>query len=425
MQLTIHRGTHEIGGSCIELRTQKARIIIDFGLPIIDDQPRLTKKTRLAFIEKYKLPIKGLYSDEEPTFDAILISHAHLDHYGMLSTVNPKIPIYMSKGTKKLIDAGYFLEQNNCDLKNTRIMDAWKSFKIEDIRITPYLVDHSAFDARAFLIEAEGKRIFYTGDFRAHGRKWVTFEKMLNDKNLKDIDYLIMEGTMLSRTLEGLKTEYDVEEDIVNILKREKNPVYISCSAQNIDRIVSAYKACMRTKTTFILDPYTAYIFKELAEVSKRIPQYTWGGTFRIFFYPCKYTTRILSRTENMILRKAKITKEQIVPLTNKMLIKDYFDMRRFFRKMGLLSGHSVIYSQWEGYLGKKGSSKPFWDENGVKILKLHISGHAYTEDLKRFVKALRPKTLIPIHTRHSEDYEAVFKTKTLKLEDGKAYEIY
>ncbi len=38
MTLTIHRGTHEIGGSCVELRTAEAKIFIDFGLPLDYDK---------------------------------------------------------------------------------------------------------------------------------------------------------------------------------------------------------------------------------------------------------------------------------------------------------------------------------------------------------------------------------------------------
>ncbi len=36
MRLTIHRGTKEIGGSCIELETQSTRLFLDIGLPLVD-----------------------------------------------------------------------------------------------------------------------------------------------------------------------------------------------------------------------------------------------------------------------------------------------------------------------------------------------------------------------------------------------------
>ncbi len=36
MQLTIHRGTHEIGGNCVEVRTNSTRIILDVGRPLFN-----------------------------------------------------------------------------------------------------------------------------------------------------------------------------------------------------------------------------------------------------------------------------------------------------------------------------------------------------------------------------------------------------
>ena len=38
MILTIHRGTHEIGGSCVEICTDKAKILIDLGMPLDYDK---------------------------------------------------------------------------------------------------------------------------------------------------------------------------------------------------------------------------------------------------------------------------------------------------------------------------------------------------------------------------------------------------
>ncbi len=63
---------------------------------------------------------------------------------------------------------------------------------IGPFRITPYVVDHSAYDAYALLIEADGRRLFYSGDFRMHGRKSRTMERLLA-KPPEAIDALLME----------------------------------------------------------------------------------------------------------------------------------------------------------------------------------------------------------------------------------------
>ena len=110
MKLTIHRGTKEIGGSCVELNTATTKILIDFGMPLVDKkkEPFGSKILRGKSIEELKslkiLPdIKGLYKNEEKEIDAILVSHSHLDHYGLLNYVHPEIPVYLSEGAQRLI----------------------------------------------------------------------------------------------------------------------------------------------------------------------------------------------------------------------------------------------------------------------------------------------------------------------------------
>ncbi|MFZ3135995.1 MAG: MBL fold metallo-hydrolase [Thermodesulfovibrionales bacterium] len=256
MILTIHRGAKEIGGSCIELQSDKSRILIDFGLPLVDenreqlDSRKIIKQSKEALLKKGFLPrIKGLYDNEPPQIDAVLLSHPHQDHYGLLSYINPNIPVYMSRGCKALIEVSYFFGQTNYDLGNIKTVKAWETFKKGDFTITPYLVDHSGFDALAYLIEAEGKRIFYSGDFRGHGRKKVLFDNLLKHPPQK-IDYLILEGSMIGRDKGKFHTESDIEKEMVNLFKNDEKLFFVSCSSQNIDRLVSVYRACLKTKRT-------------------------------------------------------------------------------------------------------------------------------------------------------------------------------
>lgn len=418
MKLIIHRGTHEIGGSCVELQTQSARILIDFGLPLTEERlsDSIKKKTKPELIKDKLLPdITGLY--ENPAFDAILISHAHQDHYGLLSFVDPSIPIYMSRGTKALIDVSYTFNQAIYNPQNIQIVEAWKPFEIKDIKVTPFLVDHSGFDAMAFLIETEGKRIFYSGDFRAHGRKKILFEKMM-EQPVKDIDYLIVEGTMMSRESEEIRTEDDVEDDLVKFLKSSGNLTFLACSSQNLDRIVSAYRACVRTDSILVLDPYTAYILYKLKDIARGLPQYDWGKTLRIFFIPNKATDKVLNEKGLFQFGKAKITKEEVFSLKRKMLVKDSYTMRHIFKSKRLIKGASVIFSQWEGYLDEV---KDFWEKNKVEIIPLHVSGHAYVKDLVKFAQAINPKHIVPIHTQKAERFKELFETDVILLEDGQS----
>ena len=73
---------------------------------------------------------------------------------------------------------------SNVVINNPNFYNSEKPFTIGNIIITPYLNDHSAFDAYSFLIEGEGQRLFYSGDFRGHGRKGSLLTKLTNNPNL-------------------------------------------------------------------------------------------------------------------------------------------------------------------------------------------------------------------------------------------------
>lgn len=219
MQITIYRGTHEIGGTLVELKSENSRILIDAGYPIfLNNQPIGDEVSSYSYdklLEVGVLPhIKGLYSWDKPGFDAVVISHAHIDHYGLLRYINPIIPVYLSKGTRKIIDISALFLQSGQFLSKTYEFDMYKPFKIGDFRIMPFLMDHSAYDAAAFEISDKEKTIIYTGDFRGHGRKANCLDRFINTAK-KGADAILIEGTMFGRQNEEVITEQELEDRVV------------------------------------------------------------------------------------------------------------------------------------------------------------------------------------------------------------------
>ena len=85
MEITIHRGSNEIGGTCIQLSTSNTTLLLDAGLPLSESSVPLD------------------LSSVNP--DAVLIIHPHQDHYGLIDEMDPAIPIYLSEVAKNLIEA--------------------------------------------------------------------------------------------------------------------------------------------------------------------------------------------------------------------------------------------------------------------------------------------------------------------------------
>lgn len=425
MKLTIHRGANEIGGSCVEIQSGDSRILIDFGMPLVDSkkQPFDSKSIAGKSVEELKklniVPnITGLYKGEYPEYNAILLSHSHQDHYGLLSFVNPDIPVYLSRGCKELVEVSNFFGQTEYDLKNIKTVEMWQPFQAGDFTITPYPVDHSGFDALAFLVESENKRIFYSGDFRGHGRKSIVFDNILKNPP-KGIDCLILEGTMIGRDKGEYLTEEDLENGLINILKNENKLFFVACSSQNIDRLESIYNACAESGRIFVIDPYTALILDKLKDISSDVPQSCRNDTIRIFFVPSRYTKKMVVNKSLFKFKSAKITYEQMQANRERLLIKDSYLTRTIFAKKKGLSNSKLIYSMWDGYLKE---AKSFWDKNNVPIIEIHASGHAYIKDLQKFVKALNPQYIVPNHTFYPEKFKQYFGSNVRIVKDGEPF---
>lgn len=269
MKITVHRGTHQIGGMATEIATNQTRIVIDMGDELgPDPQP---------------LNIPGV-TDDSQACDAVLFTHYHGDHMGQIDRIRTDIPLYMGALSKAIWLKS---SQNQCLnkgqwLENAHVFEMGCPFIIKDMKITPFLVDHSAIDSYMFLIEAEGKRILHTGDFRMHGFRGKALPKLL-DWKLRNIDVLIMEGTTLSRQEQGpIITEYDLQQMVKEYLCQYKY-VFVLCAATNLERVFGFCHAVPKKKY-FICDSYQKDLLELASEQLKkysslyRIPKITVYG---------------------------------------------------------------------------------------------------------------------------------------------------
>ena len=412
MKFTIHRGAKEIGGTVIELSSGSTTLLLDAGLP-------LSKESVEVDVSFLKL-------------DAVLISHPHQDHYGLIEGLDPQIPVYMSELSLKLIETLQIFI-NKPQLKNTvRHFKSWEPFEIGDFTITPYLMDHSSPEAFAFLLEAEGKRIFYSGDLRGHGRKSVLFENLLK-RPPANVDLMFLEGTMMGRDNQPFPDERSVEEAIFETIKAQKNITFLISSSQTIDRLVSAFNACKRTGKLFVIDPYTSWVLEQMQLVTKNVPALDWdeinvfipGGQYE----KARKNRQVLGGFYKKLFGPSRVKMEELKEDPSGYLflgkMSSFKDIKGFMGEYPV----NVIYSMWKGYLDYP--SRDFYgaeemsammDDDKVNLVYAHTSGHATVEDLGKLVDAIQPKNLIPVHTERAEDYQKQFEN-VVSVSDGTPFE--
>jgi len=386
VRLTVHRSTQEIGGNCVELAASDGeRIILDVGRPL--DAPG----------DAVDLLPKTL--DVRRPAAAVLISHPHQDHYGLLEETPAGWPVFCGAATEKLIrmTSGLFGKPLVRDFRNWQ---SGRAFRVGQFSITPYLTDHSAFDAYMLLVEVNGRRILYSGDFRTHGRKGALVRRFM-EKPPSDLDVLLMEGTNLGSQKPSMD-EGELEADFVALFRKTPGRVFVAWSAQNVDRTVTLYRACLKAKRTLVVDLYTAEVLDMLHEHG-RLPRAGWPNlkvvVTRAFANMYRKTGR-----EGFVERMAKFgiparalagTPSRWVAMIRKSLVHD-------FEKQGVVPApdDAWSWSMWSGYLkNADGADLQNWFASGdARADHIHTSGHASPADLKAFAAKMRAKHLVPIH---------------------------
>ena len=415
MTLTIHRGTHEIGGSCVEIRTDKAKILIDLGMPLDYDKRSREEQTEIRHnAEEW---CKGV--------DALFLSHAHADHYGFLDLLPQDTPIYATEESFAMLALDGILGDDPTKHLEKRPLTSGQSCEVADIKVTAYIVDHSAYGACAFLIECDGKRILYSGDIRLHGVKGVLY------KNLpKDVDYLLLEGTNVLRVGNN-PTERDIENQFVEAFNEAPDALHLVwCSAKNIDRICALFRACIRCGKTLAIDPYTANVLAAVAQLNPKIPTATTAEQMKVYF-PHRLTKRLTEQTQ----------KHYILSLNPKQNKVSYDDFARSPEHYVMLVRPTtltylqrikaphirLVKSIWNGYWDEPNTERfrSWVEEHCEQVKDIHSSGHADTKSLQRIVEHIHPQTIIPIHTDSPSNFGKIFsESHILYLYDNRSIEL-
>ena len=332
-----------------------------------------------------------------------------------MQLINTEIPIYVSKVTYDILTKiTPLLSKQNTQKLNLQIIE--DDIDFGDIKVKMHNVNHSIVGACAYEIKTSDKTILYTGDLRFHGRTSYLSKKL---SKIKNVDYLIMEGTTLGRTEQNVVTEQDLEEEFVKIFTNDKLPL-VQLSTQNLDRIVTVYRACKKAGKIFVIDPYCAYILDIYSQVSDNIPQFSWDNIM-VNFAQSDINNKLADSKILFKYKNKKIGLDEIIAKPQKYVIKGNGSINKQIFNSMEHDKLEIIFSMWKGYLDRRNQFDKYKD---IKLTPLHTSGHAYIKDLQEFVNKLSPKTIIPVHTEFPEKYAQLYSADIKMLSDGEILEL-
>ena len=186
MQIGFLGGAREVGRIGITVKSEKTQAVIDYGV-MLDHEPGFPMH----------VPPKDV--------DALILTHSHLDHSGALPIfyINDRKRLFTNKLNLELTQlliqdfihlSSYYLPFEYLELKTMMRSNTHLDFRVEesvgDMKIKLLNAGHTPGSSQA-LVEADGKRFLYTGDFNLEETKLLPAA----DMDYGDLDAIVMEST--------------------------------------------------------------------------------------------------------------------------------------------------------------------------------------------------------------------------------------
>ena len=431
--LCFYQGLTTIGGTIVEVKTDMARCLFDFGL-IYSAQvdARLLPRPGMAVHDGLKtgalVHIDGLYDadalhgialrayGETQPKPFMLVSHMHIDHMGALGVLADDVDVYMSADSLRLYRGlakiGEALPKPHRKVHGVQPM-RWR--QEGDIRFRMIPVDHDVPGASGFEIQTPDGRICYTGDLRLHGREG---EKSLQFADtVQNADVCITEGTMVSfiadfeaveasDSLEGIVTEAQVEKEITDAAAKNGGLVFLNLYRRNVARVHALKRAFEGIGRRFVMLYPTAVLYR----------QFHPGEPVAV--YAPSLGKRTLSNTETVTRAQLQCNPARYaldLPYERLLETLDFApETSLYIHSDGVpLGAYDPGFQKLQEFLARQ----------KISYRIISCGGHAKPAQLKYVLNRIAPKTLVPLHSLTPEKLRIEGAAQLLP-EAGKRYRL-
>jgi len=393
VQLHCLGGFHEVGRNAVLVESKGTNIMMDYGFAV--------EKAEAPILPKEKV-------------DACFITHGHLDHLGMSPMLYHRKKNF-TFATAPTFDLSQLLLRDSLKVAQLRgiqkrftpvdIQEMFKASKIiesyadvvkvNNVKVEAWDAGHTPGSCM-FLINVDGKKIMYTGDFKieptilSHGARF----------DVKDVDVLIMETTYSTR---DHPPRVEVEKDLIREVKG---------TLDNGGTAVLPSFAVRAPEILTVLDKlkenvpiYVDGMARDALTIMLKYPEFT-----RNYKALKKASERVipLYSTEE---RENAVKEQCVIVSTGGCLeggpIVQY--LKHFYAKPEcslILTGFQI-----------PGTAGRYLVDTGrfvhgtmdlklkMKLVQLDMSGHAGRNELLNFVQKIQPSKVITMHGEYCEKF--------------------
>ena len=430
-------GFREVGRSCMLLETESTKILLDAGLNFSADDP-------YPYIDALGYPLSEI--------DAIVISHAHSDHTGLLPFIYKMGfdgPVYCTEPTRDLmtllqfdyLDVSVSQEKtppySEADVKNALMHSITREYRevtdiAPDVRLTLHNAAHILGSSSVHLNIGEGAHnLVYSGDIK-YGLTRL-FDNI--DVKYPRIETLIIESTYGSRDALQITRE-EAEQKLIEIIQETTQfggnvliPVFGVGRGQEICMVIEdAYKRGLLSDKNSI---YVEGMVKEASAIHTAYPEYLRQSLEkRILTNDSPFDSGLFKSVKKEDRDKICAGSGAVILSTSGMMnggpVIDYF------HKLAENPANTLVFVGYlaEGTFGRKIQqglkTLPISDNGKTKRLdvKMRIetidgfSGHADFNQLLGYVSSLKPKPK-KIIVDHGDPSRSIELSKTLSAKFG------
>jgi ribonuclease J len=413
VKVRVYGGLDEIGGNCVVVEDGDRKIVFDNGIRF-----SILRKFYGGRIEPLGLselraigvlpPLDALHGAS-----AIYISHLHLDHTGLLSSIPPdvsiKVPsVRILEGTLAswYKRSGSWLAYVPPDY--TAKVEEVEPMKEDENGVTAIPVSHSCFPACSFLYRGSDATVFYSGDFRLEPLASVSsrLDDVVRSLGVGKVDAALLEGTNFGA--EHALVTASMFRECLSLLLREYELVSVSIDPLDLEAFVAMLDlSSLMGRSLVIGSERLLWTVEEL----ERLRPEALGGVCVLeeLGVPTPLSLKSVSLAEEVLKGP-----EGFVLAMEPVGLLQVLRRLRMWGEVSSLVGSVVVLMDPEPRESIKEveeSALRAWLRSfGAQAMRLRLSGHYLPHQFRNVVEALRPKDLIPVHTEEGDVMVGLFK---------------
>jgi len=401
-------GAGEIGRNCTLVVQGDDMIMVDCGLSFPSDE--------MHGID-IVIPDFQYVLENKEKLRAVILTHAHEDHVGALSYLlrEVNVPVYSSDFTIAMVRQKL---DEKIDLSGieTKVLKPGEKLKCGELEIETIRITHSIPDTTCVAVRTHHGIVLFTADFKfdftpVDGK--LSQIGRLAELGEEGVLLLLTDSTNVDRQGWG-PSERLVSDGFRKVFRSAPGRVLITTFASNIHRMQQAFEVAAETGRKVAA---TGRRMEQAIDLCIRLgyiqfPREVWIRLDDISKYP----------DDKLVILTTGSQGEPMAALSQMS--------REEYGRMKIRQGDTVIYSArpipgneagiWRtiNRLFKLGANVIYKDE------VVHVSGHAYAEEIKMMINLTRPYYIAPVHGEPRHQHHLKQMTLTMGYPDHRVFTI-